>query len=76
MTKKAGVYTIKGSRGTRVGQSKDVPSRVAQVIRELGPRLGKVKLVEFVPVPGVKRRRQVEKKIIDKVQPSLNKIRA
>ena len=36
--RKGGVYVIRGTKGTRIGQSADVPRRIAKVLTEHGQR--------------------------------------
>lgn len=74
--KRAGVYRIWGTGGTRVGQSQNVPKRIPQVLREHGGCIGKPLKIDFFPAAGQANRRRVERKIIDRTRPSCNIIRA
>jgi len=74
--KRAGVYRIRGTKGARVGQSKDVTRRVPEVLRERGRCIGRPLKIDFFPATGQANRRRLEKKIIDQTKPSCNIIRA
>ena len=74
--KRAGVYRIRGTRGTRVGQSKNVPRRIPQVLREHERCIGKPVKIDFFPAVGQANRRRLEKKVIARTRPSCNIINA
>jgi hypothetical protein len=70
--KRAGVYVIRGTKGTRVGQSTNVYRRIPEVLKQRRKCVGQPRRIEFYPAQGVANRRRLEKCIIQKVHPSCN----
>ena len=70
--KRAGVYVIRGTKGTRVGQSTNVHRRIPEVLRQHRQCVGQPRRIEFYPAQGVANRRRLERHIIQKVHPSCN----
>jgi hypothetical protein len=63
---------IRGTGGTRVGQSNDIYRRIPEVLRQHQKCVGQPRRIEFYPAQGVANRRRLEKLIIQEVQPSCN----
>jgi hypothetical protein len=71
----AGVYVIFGTRGLRIGESRCLERRLPEVLREYGRCIGKVKEIRYVPEINRRRRRRIEKELIEELRPFCNPIR-